>query len=80
MPDPISRLEVCRREIDRVFGEGHAAANPQLVAAVLTAATIDQAAIRLSAALEFIGRALVIEDEAPSSNGPIGRPQALVRP
>jgi hypothetical protein len=25
--DPISRLEVVRREIDRVFGDGHAAAH-----------------------------------------------------
>jgi hypothetical protein len=28
MSDPISRLEVCQREIDRVFGDGHAAAQP----------------------------------------------------
>ena len=37
MSDPLSRLEVCRREIDRVFGDGHAAANPRLVTAVLAA-------------------------------------------
>jgi hypothetical protein len=80
MSDPISRLEVCRREIDRVFGDGHAAAHPELVAAIMQSAAIDQAAMRLSAALEFIGRALVIEDETMPSNGPIVRPQALVRP
>ena len=39
MTDPISRLEVVQREVDRVFGDGHAAANPQLVAAVLAAAS-----------------------------------------
>jgi hypothetical protein len=38
MNDPMSRLEVVQREIDRVFGDGHAAANSQLVAAVLAAA------------------------------------------
>ena len=63
MPDPISRLEVCQREIDRVFGDGHAAAHPELVCAVMQSASIDQAAVRLSAALEFIGRALVVEEE-----------------
>jgi hypothetical protein len=44
MNDPISRLEVVQREIDRCFGDGHAAANPQLVAAVLAAASSDWAA------------------------------------
>jgi hypothetical protein len=31
MSDPINRLEVVRSEIDRVFGDGHAAAHPELV-------------------------------------------------
>jgi hypothetical protein len=35
MDDPISRLEVVTREIDRVFGGGHAAAHPELVIAVM---------------------------------------------
>ena len=33
MDDPISRLEVVTREIDRVFGDGHPAAHPELVIA-----------------------------------------------
>jgi hypothetical protein len=37
MDDPISRLEVVTREIDRVFGGGHAAAHPELVIAVMNA-------------------------------------------
>ena len=37
MSDPISRLEVCQREIDRCFGDGHAAAHPELVAAACRA-------------------------------------------
>jgi hypothetical protein len=57
------RLEVVRREIDRVFGAGHAAAHPVLVAAVLNAASSDWAAMRIAAALEFIGRALLVEEE-----------------
>ena len=35
MPDPISKLELAKAELDRVFGPGHAAAHPELVAAVV---------------------------------------------
>jgi hypothetical protein len=48
MDDPISRLEVVTREIDRVFGGGHAAAHPELVIAVTKTA-----AQALDAALKF---------------------------
>jgi hypothetical protein len=48
MDDPISRLEVVTREIDRVFGGGHAAAHPELVIAVMKTA-----AQALDAALKF---------------------------
>ena len=41
MSDPISRLEVVRREIDRVFGDGYAAAHPELVAVVMQTAASD---------------------------------------
>jgi hypothetical protein len=51
MPDPISRLEVCQREVDRVFGSGHAATHPELVASVLLYSTIDQAAAVIAPAL-----------------------------
>jgi hypothetical protein len=61
--DPISRLEVVRREIDRVFGAGHAAANPQLVAAVLAAASSDWAAARLGVAIEHVAIALAEPEE-----------------
>jgi hypothetical protein len=62
--DPISRLEVVQREIDRVFGDGHAAANPQLVAAVLAAATSDFAAQLIARSLQDIADALVEPEEA----------------
>ena len=43
MSDPISRLEFAQREIDRVFGGGHAV-RQSLVVAVLNAASSDWAA------------------------------------
>jgi hypothetical protein len=39
MSEPLSRLEVCRTEIDRCFSDGHAAAHPELVIAVVNAAS-----------------------------------------
>jgi type IV pilus biogenesis protein CpaD/CtpE len=65
MSDPISRLEVCRSEIDRVFGDGHAAAaHPELVIAVVNAASSDWAASRLAVAIERVAEALLVEEEA----------------
>jgi hypothetical protein len=52
--DPISRLEVVRREIDRVFGDGHAAAHPEVVVVVVQSAASDWAAARLAAAIERV--------------------------
>ena len=60
MSDPISRLEVCRREIDRVFGAGYAAA--EVVTAVVQSAASDWAASRLAAAIERIAEALLVEE------------------
>jgi hypothetical protein len=39
-----SRLELARDEVDRVFGDGHAAAHPELVVAIVHAASSDWAA------------------------------------
>jgi hypothetical protein len=69
--DPISRLEVCQREIDRVFGQGHAAAHPELVASVMLCATLDQCAAVIAAAL-------VIEEVEPQPH--IVPARQLVRP
>jgi hypothetical protein len=46
------RMEVCQREVDRVFGDGHAAAHPELVVAIVHAASSDWAARVICAALE----------------------------
>ena len=63
MSDPISRLEVCQREIDRVFGNGHAREHPELVAAIMQSAASDWAATRLAIAIERVAEALLVEEE-----------------
>jgi hypothetical protein len=35
MPDPVSRLQLAREEIDKLFGDGYAPAHPELVAIVV---------------------------------------------
>ena len=63
MTDPISRLEVCRSEIDRVFGDGYATAHPDVVTAVVQSAASDWAATRLAIAIERVAAALLVEKE-----------------
>ena len=63
MTDPISRLEVCRLEIDRVFGDGYATAHPDVVSAVVQSAASDRAATRLAIAIERVAAALLVEKE-----------------
>jgi hypothetical protein len=75
MPDPIARLEFCRQEVDRVFGEGHAAANPELVATVMLTAALD---FRLSAAIEQV--ALVLAEPEMPDNTSIVRASSLLHP
>jgi hypothetical protein len=67
MPDPIARLEFCRQEVDRIFGGGHAAANPELVSTIMLTAALDFAAIRLSAAIEQVAMALAEPEVVPVS-------------
>jgi hypothetical protein len=79
MPDPIARLEFCRQEVDRIFGAGHAAANPELVSTMMLTAALDFAAIRLSAAIEQV--ALVLsEPESMPDNTSIVRASSLLHP
>jgi hypothetical protein len=61
--DPISRLEVVRSEIDRVFGAGYAAAHPDIVVVAVQTAASDWAASRLAVAIERVAQALLIEPE-----------------
>jgi hypothetical protein len=62
--DPMmSRLQLARDEIDRMFGAGHAAANPSLVIAVMNAASSDYAAQLIARSLQDIAVALVEPEE-----------------
>jgi hypothetical protein len=60
--DPISRLELARTEIDRVLGAGYAAENPNLVIAVMNAASSDYAAQLIARSLRDIAVALLEEE------------------
>jgi hypothetical protein len=76
-----SRLELARDEVDRVFGEGYAAAHPQMVLAVMNTAATDWAARLLGAALEDIAAALVEGGVGLSGTaGLVAPPRGLVRP
>jgi hypothetical protein len=73
-----SRLELAREEVDRVFGDGHAAAHPELVVAIVHAASSDWAARVICAALEDIADAMIEggvgrERTVPGQHSPVGR-------
>jgi hypothetical protein len=74
-----SRLELARDEVDRVFGEGHAAAHPELVVAIVHAASSDWAVRMTCAALADIAMALA-EGVAVSSNASLVAARSIVRP
>ena len=76
----VSRLELARDEVDRVFGEGYAAAHPQMVLAVMNTAATDWAARLLGGALEDIAGALVEGGVALPGNGLVAARGTLVRP
>jgi len=83
MPDPLSRLEFARDEIDRVFGTGYAAANPHVVAAVMASAASDYAAHLLAHAITDIANTLAVDDGDSGSmvdHGLVRAPASLLRP
>ena len=63
MSDPISRLQLAREEIDRVFGAGYAAAHPDVLAVTVQTAASDWAAARLAVATERVAQALLVDEE-----------------
>jgi hypothetical protein len=63
MPDPVSRLQLVRDEVDKVLGDGYAAQHPELVAIVMQSAASDWAATRLAVAIESVAEALLVEEE-----------------
>jgi hypothetical protein len=50
-PDPVSRLQAARAEVDRVFGEGFAREHSDLVGALVLSVALDNAAAVIAAAL-----------------------------
>jgi hypothetical protein len=76
MPDPVSRLQMAHDEIDKTFGAGFAQQHPELVAAVLAAASSDWAALAVARALQNIADALLVEEETQR----ILPPHELLRP
>jgi hypothetical protein len=62
--DPVSRLQLARDEINRIFGVGFAEQHPEVVVVVVQSAASDWAAARLAVAIERVAEALLIEDEA----------------
>jgi hypothetical protein len=51
MPDPISRLQLVRDEVDKAFGAGFAQTHPELVIATMNAASLDYAALAIARGL-----------------------------
>jgi hypothetical protein len=66
MNDPISRLEFCRSEVDRVFGRNYAADHPDVVVAVMQSAASDYAALAISRSLQEI--AVALTDDGPTDH------------
>jgi hypothetical protein len=75
-----SRLELARDEVDRVFGAGHAAAHPELVVAIVHAASSDWAARVITAGLQDIAGALVEGGVALGGNASLVAARSIVRP
>ena len=81
MSDPIRRLQLAQEEIDKTFGSNYARENPQVLVAVLNAASSDWAASRLGVAIERVAEALLVEEEAVAQNGSgIVRATTVMRP
>ena len=72
MPNPVSRLEFARNEVDRVL-QGYSAVHPEVVVAIMQSAASDWAASRLAVAVESVAQALLVEEEAETQ-------QRIVRP
>jgi hypothetical protein len=63
MPEPLSRLQMARDEINKTFGPDFAEQHPELVIAVMNAASSDWAAARLGAAIGRVAIALAEPQE-----------------
>jgi hypothetical protein len=59
--DPVSRLQLARDEINKLFGVGFAEQHPEVVVVVVQSS--DWAATRLAVAIERVAEALLVEEE-----------------
>ena len=64
MPDPLSRLQMARDEINKTFGPNFAEQHPEVLVVVVQSAASDWAAARLAVAIERVAEALLVEEEA----------------
>jgi hypothetical protein len=64
MPDPISRLQLVRDEVDKAFGASFAEKHPELVIATMNAASSGYAAQLIACSLRDIAQALLLDDES----------------
>ena len=62
MPDPLSRLQMARDEINKTFGPNFAEQHPEVVVVVVQSAASDWAATRLAIAIERVAEALLVEE------------------
>jgi hypothetical protein len=81
MPDPVSRLQLAQVEIDKVLGDGYARANPQVVSAVMIAASLDWAACRTTVRAwcgrkVWCSREMSVDVSFDPAHGYIGTPLA----
>jgi hypothetical protein len=80
MADPMSRVELAQRELDRVFGANYALNHPQVLAAVVQSAATDYAAHLLAHAIANIAHALLEPDMVDNGGANIVRaPANLLR-
>jgi hypothetical protein len=76
--DPLTRLEFCKSEIDRLFGRGFSRDHPELTAAVMLSASLDFHGLALARAMRDIAGALLVED-APAPGDGLFRPPTILR-
>jgi hypothetical protein len=63
VPDPLSRLQMARDEINKTFGPNFAEQHPEVVVVVVQSAASDWAAPRLAIAIERVAEALLVEEK-----------------
>jgi hypothetical protein len=81
MPEPLSRLQLARDEINKTFGPDFAEQHPEVVIAVMNAASSDWAASRLGVAIERVAEALLVEEEAtPGRRDAVVAVHGVLRP